>query len=48
MVGLRFQKYAGECECIMYFRPYHPENRRDTDNAMKWTLSRCYWSLLNG
>ena len=27
---------------IMYFCLYHPENGRDTDNVIKWTLSPCY------
>ena len=28
----------------MYLCLYHPENGRDTDNVIKWTLSPCYWA----
>ena len=30
------------CVFIMYLCLYHPENGRDTDNVIKWTLSPCY------
>ena len=33
---------------IMYLCLYHPENWRDTDNVIKWTLSRCNWPLSIG
>ena len=27
---------------IMYLCLYHPENGRDTETVIKWTLSPCY------
>ena len=41
--------FQGVCNCvkkiqrfIMYLCLYHPDNGRDTDNVIKWTLSPCY------
>ena len=41
-------KVTSKLHFIMYLCLYHPENGRDTDNVIKWTLSPCYWSLFIG
>ena len=37
-----FQNKRYVIKVIMYLCLYHPENGRDTDNVIKWTLSPCY------